>query len=219
MLVRDIMTSDVVTVSPSTSLKEAARRMLAAGISGMPVMDGDELVGIVTEADFVADLVGERPRRRLLGLVVEETPVRGETVGEVMTTDLVTIGPDAPARAAARLMMTAGVKRLPVVDGDGHLVGIVSRADLLKTMARDDDTLAEELRARLARLPVATDRVTVEVVDGVATLTGTVETSADAKLVVATAEATEGVVSVHAALDVDVDLDRVGPRWSMLGDE
>ncbi len=218
MLIRDIMTADVVTVSPSTPLKEAARRMIEAGISGMPVVDGGKLVGIITEADFVADLVGGRPRRRLLGLLVEETPVRGETVADVMSTKLVTIGPDAPVRAAGRLMMTAGVKRLPVMDADGNLVGIVSRADVLKTMARDDTDIAEDVKARLARLP-NTDGVTVDVADGVVTLSGAVETSADADVVVASAAAVEGVVSVHDALDVDVDLDRVGPRWSMLGDE
>src|SRR5690606_3896103 len=119
MKVRDLMTTEVVSVSESTSLKEAAQLMASHGLSGLPVVSEGKVVGVVSEADFV-----ERSSTRSRASLVELLFSRGErrreadTVGEVMTRDVVTIGPDANHADAARLMRRKRVKRPPAVAGD-----------------------------------------------------------------------------------------------------
>lgn len=223
MLVADIMTREVRTVTPDTPLKEAARLMAEAGVSGLPVLEGEHLVGIITEADFVAPPDDGRRSRHLLAILFggERRIREATTVGEAMTREVVTIGPDRPVREAARTMARLGVKRLPVVDGDGHLVGIVSRADVLRTYARDDAEIAADVGATFDALPIPLDpdRIAISVEEGVVTLSGTVETNADAEVLERVARAVDGVVAVRGRLDCEVDLDRVGRRWPHFGEE
>lgn len=149
MRVRDLMTMDVKTIRPEASLKEAAREMVERGVSGLPVVDGaGNLVGIITEADFLSRELGRSGRRRLLdSLFVGDTPPHeAETVAEAMSTSPVVIYPDASITEAARVMVGHGVKRLPVVDEEGLLIGVVSRADVVNAFTVPDDVIEDEIR-------------------------------------------------------------------------
>ena len=148
MRVGDVMTTEVLTVTGGESLKAAARLMVEAGVSGLPVIDdGGSLIGIITEADFVRRQARE-DRGRLLNVVLQRRdPVSGATtVGEVMTPHPIVIYPEATVTEAARVMLAHRVKRLPVVDDVGRLVGVVSRADLMSAFTIPDEELADTVR-------------------------------------------------------------------------
>ena len=132
MNVGDVMTSEVTTISGDAPLKEAAMVMVHAGISGIPVVDdGGRIVGIITEADFVAaeaDRSWGRQRKRLLAnFFGEAEPHTASVVADVMTKNPHTIDSASSVTEAARRMTDLGVKRLPVVTPDGTLSGIISR--------------------------------------------------------------------------------------------
>lgn len=207
MKVSEVMSTDVISVTPETALKEAARRMIHADISGLTVVDNDgALVGIISEADFVKSEAGRRAGKRagLLKWMSREKPFPNaeRTVGEVMTTDLVTIGPDADHAEAARVMRKANVKRLPVVDELGNLVGLVSRSDILQVFVRPDAEIIGEITERVMRKVLWIDPRSVKVVsrDGNVTLSGTLETQSDAELLVELTQRLDGVVSVQDQL-------------------
>lgn len=220
MRIRDLMTTDVLTIGPDAPLKEAAREMLDAGISGLPVADdGGALVGIITEADFVATEADRRVRRRagLLRLINhdEEIPDQERLVKDVMTTDLKTIGPEEDHADAARLMERERIKRLPVVE-DGKLVGLISRADMLRAYARPDADIIDEINDHVMRKVLWVDprRVTVRCLDGNVELSGQMETRSDASLLVELTKRLDGVTSVHDGLTWEVDntkLEMVSP--------
>ena len=155
MRIRELMTTDVLTVGPDTSLKEAARRMLEAGISGLPVTEADgKLVGIITEADFVASEADRRVEQRA-GLLrfftgQHDLPDHELKVGDVMTTELIVIDPDEDHADAARLMEKQHVKRLPVVEGE-KLVGLISRTDMLRAFTRPDQEIIAEINDHVMR--------------------------------------------------------------------
>jgi CBS domain-containing protein len=139
--VRDVMTTDVVTVGSDATFGEMVDRLLSHDVSGLPVIDADGmLLGIVTEADLVSREAYGPERRRPLGLAVDYLRGRdpawvrkasATTAREVMTTVVTTASPDDELRVAARRMLESGYKRLPGVAADGRLVGIVSRRDVL----------------------------------------------------------------------------------------
>lgn len=186
--VAEVMTPDVITVSPSTPIKEAARLMSHSRIAAIPVVGVDgALVGIISETDFL----GKR--------------VNVEVVGELMTSPVATAAPGDTVPAAARTLLARNVKSLPVVTSDGRLVGIVSRADLLKVFLRSDEDIHRDVTASIAASPAEVEPpgVAVRVEDGVVTLTGAVRTPADAELVVTAAVAVSGTVHVRSeALEV-----------------
>jgi CBS domain-containing protein len=215
MRVRNLMTTDVITIGPDASLKEAARRMLEARVSGLPVTDDEgRLLGIVTEADFVA---GEADRRApvragLLRFLDRRhgIPSQERRVADVMTRPVITISPGADHADAARLMLKEGVKRLPVVDA-GRLIGVLSRSDTLRCFTRHDQSIIDEIDDYLiARvLWVGPGRVDVQCVDGNVTLRGRLETRSDANLLVELTKRLDGVVSVVDALEWEYDNTRV----------
>ena len=181
--VSDVMTSSVVTVDRITAYQEIDRLLTEHRISGMPVLKmGREVVGVVSEADLLAAedetdrqarMASSMGRRRLL----RKQPQVGLTAGTMMTTPAITIGPDATIPAAARLMNTHHIRRLPVVDEDGKLVGIVSRRDLLSVFLRPNDAIIHDVRQVLDEIPVTDSKdVIVMVRHGVVTLTGTTGT-------------------------------------------
>ncbi|HUP31780.1 MAG TPA: CBS domain-containing protein, partial [Gaiellaceae bacterium] len=137
MRVRDIMSSPVVTVSADTPLREVAALLVERGISGMPVVDAERRVlGVVSEGDILVRERGAgRARFDLLAWLSEseeaelEAKLRARTAGETMTRPPVTIAADAPLAKAAAYIVDRGVNRLPVVDAERRLVGIVTRAD------------------------------------------------------------------------------------------
>jgi CBS domain-containing protein len=176
-------------------------------VSALPVLDSRRRVlGVVSEADL---LPKEAQHDRHLGL--RQALLRPEEAGKVaalvaedlMTAPPITIGPDETLAAAARLLGRRGVKRLPVVDATGRLLGIVSRGDLLTVFLRDDAALAADVRAALARELGATEsaRLTVTVTEGIAAIGGTLTDSARIPLVARTVRGVDGVVDVAFALD------------------
>jgi CBS domain-containing protein len=139
--VRDVMTTDVVTVGPEATYDEVVHRMLAHGISGLPVTDTEgTLVGIVTETDLVIRDAYGSDRRRPVGPIADYLRDRdqawvrkasGTTARELMTPVVATASPDDELHVTARRMVESGYRRLPVLASDGRLVGVVSRRDLL----------------------------------------------------------------------------------------
>lgn len=220
MRVRDLMTADVITIGRDASLKEAARRMIEAGVSGL-VVPGDDgtLAGVITEADFVKGESGRRPKKRARILSWfshdEEVPQFERIVGDVMTSDVVTIDPGSDHAEAARIMQSQKIKRLPVIE-DGALVGIISRSDILRAFARPDEDIVTELRDHVMKKVLWVDpkRVEVNVVEGNVVLEGQLETKSDAVLLEDLAGRLDGVVSVKSRLTWEVDntkLEMVSP--------
>ena len=209
--VLDLMTTEVATVTPGMSLKEAARTMTDIAVSGLPVLDEDEkIIGIITEADFLASEAArvEPRRRRLLDALFNEPQVaEAETVEQVMTLDPVVIYPEASLTEAARVMVNHGVKRLPVVDGDGKLRGVISRADVVAAFTRPDDVIEDEILEDVIRriLFLEEGAVDVSVVDGVVTLEGTVPTKSDGRLLEELTRRLDGVVRLISRVDFEVD--------------
>jgi len=220
MRVRDLMTTDILTVGPEASLKEAARRMLEGEISGLPVINDDgDLVGIITEADFMATEADRRVTRRagLLRLFVRdaEIPSHERLVGDVMTADVKVIGPESDHAEAARLMEKEGIKRIPVV-ADGQLIGLIARADMLKAYVRSDQEIIDEIQGHVMKdiLWIDSRRVEIECVDGNVIVSGHLETKSDASLLIELTRRLDGVTSVSDHLTWEVDntkLEMVSP--------
>jgi CBS domain-containing protein len=208
MKIEHLMRTDVVTATPDMSLKGAAAKLVEHGISGMPVRDGRRhVVGVLSEADILYKEQGPSERDGVLAwLLQNELPsdaakVHARTVGEAMTSPAITIGPHRPASAAARLMIGNGINRLPVVALDGTLVGIVTRADLVRAFIRSDADIAHDIRLDAVHtLWLEPSAVEVSVRGGEVQLAGEVETSADAELVEGLAARTPGVVAVRSDL-------------------
>src|SRR6266496_3618242 len=150
MKVAQIMTTDVATVAPETSLKELAELLTTRGISCAPVVDAEgRVLGVVSEADVIAK--ERRPpqfsawQRLVLDIADAKVKAAARTVGEAMTAPAVTITPDRRVDHAASLMLDRQVNRLPVVDRDSKLVGIVTRADLVRAFLHTDEALERQI--------------------------------------------------------------------------
>ena len=194
MRVLDVMTADVITVRAETSITEAARLMFRNRVSGLPVCDADScLVGMITEADFLR-LEVERHSANEVEIV--------ETVGEVMTKDVLTIEPSAELSEAAAMMVRKDVNRLPVVDADARMLGIISRLDVVAVFTRPDDVIEDEIREDVLRrvMAVDLDAIDVEVESGVVTFTGTIGTRAEAGLLEELVRRLDGVLRVENRL-------------------
>ncbi len=211
MKVRELMTTEVVSIGPEQALKEAARLMVDSGVSGVPVVDDDaRLIGIITEADFVAGEAGRRADQRagLLRLLLNRQTIGDEelTVADVMTPDVIIVGPDADHTEAARLMDREAVKRLIVTD-DQRVVGIVSRADIMRAFTRSDSEIVSEVKDRVMReiLWIDPARVRVESADGNVVLDGQLENRSDANLLLELTRRLDGVASVTDHLTWEYD--------------
>lgn len=146
MRVRDIMTTTVVTATTETSFQELVDLMLHHGVSGIPVIDGDRRpVGVVTEADLIAKEAYPSPHRHRADPLLGQTEntwaakSRGLRAADLMTAPVRTAGPDDAVSTTAARMIATGVNRLPVVDRDGRLIGIVSRYDVLRTFRGSEE--------------------------------------------------------------------------------
>jgi CBS domain-containing protein len=159
MRVRDVMTKDVLVLDVKATYQQAVQLMITHRVSGLPVVGQDnKLVGVVTEADLMSKEAFDerlRPVDILLSFITGDRRWTGRaaalTAGELMSTEVVTIGPDDEVGTAARRMLQHGIKRLPVVEG-GRIVGIVARHDLLNSFHRADREIAAETAARLDEL-------------------------------------------------------------------
>jgi CBS-domain-containing membrane protein len=169
MKVAEIMSRPVITVTPATGIKEAARLLVERGISALPVVDAHGgLVGIVSEADLLQMETRPDPRTQATPLA----PTAGtapRSVAEVMTRDVLTVAANSEVSQAARTMLDGGVKRVPVMRGS-RVVGILSRRDLVKVIARSDEEIETEMIRRLGEVGLATRSGAVTVSAGVATI-------------------------------------------------
>ncbi len=217
MRVEEVMSHEVTTVGPDTSLKEAARLLAGRRVSGMPVVDGDgAVVGVISEADVLAK---ERARPRehasMLARLLqrpdpqEEEKLEARLVGEAMTSPAITIEPFWSVSAAAERMLDEEVNRLPVVSLDGRLLGIVTRADIVRAFARKDADIEREIREQLElQQALAGDRqpLDVRIAAGEVTLKGRVRRRMDAEALPQVIARVTGVVGVRSEIDWDEDL-------------
>jgi CBS domain-containing protein len=221
MTVRDVMTTPVFSVRSATPLKEVARVLVEHRISGVPVVDEDgRVLGVVSEADFLLKESGERGRRPWFERIIGERPqsaarkvkIGAVTAGEAMTSPAATIEVDRPTTAAASLMVERRVNRLPVVEG-GVLVGIVSRADLVRAFVRTDDQLEEAIRRDVLLHVLWLDPVLfdVSVSDGVATIGGRVDRHSMSDMIERAVRNLPGIVDVVNEVSWATEDDRIRP--------
>jgi CBS domain-containing protein len=176
------MTTTVITVDRITPYKEIAQLLTEHRISGMPVLSmGRHVVGVVSEADLLA-VEDKRVRQARASFEAGErhwlrrAPQPALVAGDLMTSPPVTIHPDATIPAAARVMNASHVRRLPVVDPEGTLIGVVSRRDLLSVFLRPDAEIAHDAQAVLGEILLTEPGdATVSVHNGVVTLAGTLK--------------------------------------------
>ena len=211
--VDEVMTRDVVSVTPDTPLKDVAAVLVERGISGLPVCDADgAVVGVLSEADLLVKQGGSPERSGGLFAWLVETAgapdlakLRAHTAGEAMTAPAITVPAGSSVSEAARTMVSLGVNRLPVVE-DGRLVGIVSRADLVRLFTRSDEEIARDIRQDVVkRLWIAPERIEVEVEQGEVVLRGEAETEVEAELLLKRIPLVAGVVGVRSELSWAVD--------------
>jgi CBS domain-containing protein len=225
--VGDVMTTDLVTVTADTPLKEVAERLVRSEVSSLPVLDDHHrLIGIVTEADLISKEAYGGHRRRALALLADVlsgrehrwvTKAAGSVAADVMTTVVVTCRPNDDVRSAARRILERGVKRLPVVEAD-KLVGIVSRQDILRMFDRPDDVIRVDVERVLSGLNRPDDsHVRCSVQGGVVTLTGDVRYAWDKPIVVWMVREVEGVIDVISELHNREPNPRPSPRPWMPG--
>ena len=221
MKVSDIMTHPVITVTPETTVGEAAELMLCHRISGLPVVNAaGEVVGIVTEGDLLrrAETGTERRRARWLEFLIapgrlasEYAHAHGRQVGEVMTDTGVSVGPDDAVTDIIELMERRRIKRMPVID-EGKLVGIVSRANMVRALVRNlprdkdagvasDREIRDQILAEIAKQPWGPRAsVDVRVENGVVELNGAVTDDRERPALRVLAENVPGVREVRDRL-------------------
>jgi CBS domain-containing protein len=219
--VKDVMTTHVVAVRANAPFKEMATRLREHRVSAFPVLDEDNrVIGVVSEADLLAKEALEYAAAGVMSGILhhrEQAKASGVTAADLMTKPPVTIGPHEPVTHAARLMYARKVKRLPVVDDDGKLVGIVSRADVLSVYSRPDADIRHAILDEVIVGTVLTDpaRFTVTVKDGVVTVEGTPENASVGRDMIEEIRHVEGVVAVRDRLDYPPD-QRPEPRANPL---
>jgi CBS domain-containing protein len=216
MRAHQIMTRDVITVTPHTTIEDVASIMLRSHISGLPVLDeAGNLVGIVSQSDFLrrSEIGTGRKRPAWLQFLIGPNKAaadfvreRGRKVEDVMTEEPVTVGEDTPLEELVAVMEKKGIKRLPVVSGR-ILKGIVTRSNLLQAVASmaheipDPTADDDHIRDRILRTVNATDwrpigfEVTVR--KGVVHLHGIITSDKARQAAIVAAENTAGVKKVH----------------------
>jgi CBS-domain-containing membrane protein len=208
MQVEDVMTREVVTVDPQTSLKDVARLLVSRRVSGVPVVEADgTVVGVVSEADILlkeCDRLGSTP---LLGHLLdwdedERAKYPARDAADAMTAPVVTIRRSRPVHEAAAMMLDRRVNRLPVVDEHNRLVGIVTRADLVRAFARTDEEIERDIRedVLLGTLCTSPDRLTIGVDHGEVTIDGHMADAESAALLRRLVERVPGVVDVRSRI-------------------
>lgn len=213
LTVRDVMTQRVVTARQTTPFRELLTLLREHHISALPVIDtADRVVGVVSDSDLYLKqveplrhrwppLLGRRHRR------VEQAKALGETAAQLMSAPAVTVQPDRSLADAATRMYRHEVKRLPVVDDNGRLVGIVTRGDLLRAYLRTDQEIRQVIERRV--VPEVIERkvetVDVDLHDGTVELRGWLTRRSQALALAALVCAVDGVVAVHNNVKYEVD--------------
>jgi CBS domain-containing protein len=204
--VKDVMSTHVIAASKSAPYKQLAAMLRDQRVSAFPVIDEDnKVIGVVSETDLLTKeaLEGSVPRT-VQGMARQRvrSQVNGVTAADLMTKPPVTIGPDQTVTDAARLMYNRRVKRLPVVNGDGTLIGIVTRSDVLSVYSKPDLQIRSEITEELIRGTFGYDpaKFTVTVKDGIVTVEGTPEATQVGLDIIDAARHMEGVVAVRDRL-------------------
>ncbi|MGW3151833.1 CBS domain-containing protein [Streptomyces sp. NPDC001177] len=190
-LVRDVMDVPAASLRDDLPYRDIARLLAREQVGALPVVDTeDHVVGVVSESDLLAKVAfeasGHRPGR--VGRLIERrmhSKARGETAADLMTSPAITVLPGATVAEAAWLATLSRLKRLPVTDGAGRLVGVVRRNALLQALIRDDAGIQTEVEARIQACCAPGDRAAVEVAvhDGIVELTGRMPVATTARLV------------------------------------
>ena len=204
--VADVMTAEPVAVTPATSFKTCVDLMRIHDVSAIPVVTtGERLVGLVSESDLLAREAGRMPGFRQKKAAGK---VKALTAAGLMTSEVVTTKVTAPLAAAASLMFQHHLKVLPVVDSDHRLIGMVSRAQVLKVFLRSDESIRRDIARGLAGIPsLERGKVEVEVLNGVVHLRGEVETVGASDRMSRLAASTPGVVGVVSHLTLAGELE------------
>ncbi len=152
MLVKDVMNVNVITISPEESINEAIERMAKNNISGLIVVDGEKVVGVISESDVIKVLESDFPEMKSsanvtfsiflllksgIKMINEIKKIGRLRVRDLMSKKVVFVTPEDTLLEAARAMCKKDVRRLPVIDKNGNLVGIISRTDILKALIRE----------------------------------------------------------------------------------
>lgn len=226
LLARDVMTSTLITVPPDMPVNEIAGLLLENRISAVPVVEASgRIIGIVSESDLLrrADAQTERRRSPWLELLLDRNvaaadfvKTHGTHAHDVMSRDVVTVTPETELADIASLLERRRIKRVPVVDGDGKLVGIVSRANLLQGLvAHPRVALPQDVQARDAEIRSRLDevlrdvpgvdlrRINTVVKDGVVFLWGAVKSDNQRRALTVAAESVPGLVRVEDKLQHD----------------
>lgn len=216
MIVADVMTRNVISIAPGATVEDAAKAMLDRGVSGLFVVDAQgELVGVVTEGDLLRrdELGTQRHRPWWLRLLVSPgrqaadfTHTYGRHVSDVMTRDVIAVGPEAPLEQVVDTMERHAIKRVPVVENQ-RVTGVVSRSDLLRALigqvrktpiAGDDRAIRSAILDALEKQPWApVISLNVTVADGVADVWGTITDDAERRAICVCIENTPGVKTIH----------------------
>ena len=211
-----IMTRNVVTVSPETTIIDAAKAMLQHHVSGLPVVEaGGKLVGMVSDGDFIrrAEIGTERRHGRWLSRLAGRQQIASDfvraharKVGDIMTPNPATVAEDTPLEQVVQVMEANNVKRLPVINGD-RLVGIVTYTDFVQAVASlahdipsptaNDDRICEQVMAAIDKAALHPCRFTVAVRSGVVHLNGVAGNEKMRKTAIIAAESVPGVTTVH----------------------
>ena len=203
--VKDVMSTHVVAVRKNASFKDMAARLREHRVSAFPVLDEDnKVIGVVSEADLLTKEALEFGTGRVSSMLhhKEQLKAAGTTAADLMTKPPVTVGPNEFVSHAARLMYVRKVKRLPVVDDDGKLIGIVSRADVLSVYSRPDADIRREIidNVILGTLLCDPSRFSITVKDGIVTVEGMPETASVGHDMIEEIRHVEGVVVVRDRL-------------------
>ncbi|WKX68998.1 CBS domain-containing protein [Streptomyces sp. XD-27] len=225
-----LMVTDVVSVVPETPFKDVAKLLAVHDISGLPVLDPDDRVlGVISESDLMLRQTGDAPERRHhtgpsrlwhpgRGTGLAEAKAHATSAGDLMSRPAITVHADDTIAEAARTMARHRVERLPVVDEENRLVGIVTRRDLLQVFLRPDPDIRREViqEVLVGTLWLAPDTVAVHVLDGVVTLEGQLERLSDIPVAVRLTQQVDGVVSVNEKLTYRYDDSHLRPAEQTL---
>jgi CBS domain-containing protein len=218
--VKDVMTTRVIWVTKNTTFREMAAALREHRVSAFPVVDDDrKVIGVVSEADMLnKEALIDEPGV-ISGILHhrDQAKARGITAGDLMTTAVVAVRPDDTVEHAAKLMYDRRVKRLPVTDENGRLVGIISRADVLSVFDRTDHDIYQEITNEviLGGFLANPSAFQVTVKDGIVTLAGRPETNETGHDIVQLVRHVQGVVAVRDRLNYPPP-ERAGGRYDVV---
>jgi len=218
--VKDVMTTRVIWVKKDATFREMAVALREHRISAFPVVDDDGMViGVVSEADLLTKEALDDEPGVISGILHhrDQAKARGVTAGDLMTAAVVAVRPEDTVEHAAKLMYDRRVKRLPVTDENGRLVGIISRADVLSVFDRTDAAICHEITQDVLLRDCLVDPLVFQVTvkDGIVTLAGRPETNETGHEIVRRVRHVQGVVAVRDRLDYP-PAERASGRYDVL---